>query len=410
MRAVILAAGEGTRMRPLTENRPKVMLPIANKPMLEYTLLAARDAGIKDILLIVGYRKESIIGYFGDGSRWGLNIEYVTQERQQGTGHAFGMAAGHCDGGGRFIAMNGDITVSTAHLKKLKKRKEDAVISVKQVPDPTAFGVIETSGGLVTRIVEKSPQPPTNMANAGVYVFSPCIFEAIGKTPLSPRGEIEVTDSLQMLIDSGKSVGYEVMGEDWMDIGRPWDLLTANELMVRATKPSVEGEVEPNATLKGPVSVGKGTVVRNGAYIVGPVIIGENCDIGPNCYIRAHTSIGDNVHVGNAVEIKNSILMNGTKIGHLSYVGDSVIGERCNFGAGTKIANLRLDEKNIPAVINGKRVDSGRRKLGCIMGDDVHTGIGSLINVGTTIGAGAVIGPGALAHGEVKKSGQLFRH
>ena len=308
MRAVILAAGEGTRMRPLTENRPKVMLPIANKPMLEYTLLAARDAGIKDILLIVGYRKESIIGYFGDGSRWGLNIEYVTQERQQGTGHAFGMAAGHCDDdgrdSGRFIAMNGDITVSTAHLKKLKKRKEDAIISVKQVPDPTAFGVIETNGGLVTRIVEKSPQPPTNMANAGVYVFSPCIFEAIGKTPLSPRGEIEVTDSLQMLIDSGKSVGYEVMGEDWMDIGRPWDLLTANELMVRATKPSVEGEVEPNATLKGPVSVGKGTVVRNGAYIVGPVIIGENCDIGPNCYIRAHTSIGDNVHVGNAVEIK----------------------------------------------------------------------------------------------------------
>ncbi|HUL62797.1 MAG TPA: bifunctional sugar-1-phosphate nucleotidylyltransferase/acetyltransferase, partial [Methanocella sp.] len=384
--AVILAAGEGTRMRPLTENRPKVMLPIANRPMLEYTLLAARDAGISDILLIVGYRQQSIVDYFGDGSRLGLKIEYATQEKQLGTGHAFGMAAGRCGGGGRFIAMNGDVTVSAGHLRKLAARGEDAIISVKPVDDPKAFGVIETNGALVTRIVEKSPQPPTNMANAGVYLFSPCIFEAIAKTPLSPRGEIEVTDALQALIDSGRSVGYEVMGEDWMDIGRPWDLLAANELALKAATPRVEGEVEPNATLKGPVSVGKGTIVRNGAYIVGPVSIGDNCDIGPNCFVRAYTSIGNNAHIGNAVEVKNSIIMNGAKIGHLSYVGDSVIGERCNFGAGTKIANLRLDEKSIPTTINGKRVDSGRRKLGCIMGDDVHTGIGSLINVGTTIG------------------------
>jgi bifunctional UDP-N-acetylglucosamine pyrophosphorylase/glucosamine-1-phosphate N-acetyltransferase len=393
-------------MRPLTENKPKVMLPVANRPMLEYTLLAAKDAGITDILLIVGYRKEAIIDYFGDGSKWGLNIEYVTQERQRGTGDAFGMAAGHFDS--KFAALNGDVTVSPSHLKKLVSRNEDAVISVKQVPNPQQFGVIETNGAAVTRIVEKSPEPPTNLANAGVYLFSPSIFDAIEQTPLSPRGEIEVTDSLQYLIDNGKAVGYEIMGEDWLDIGRPWDLLTASELMLKAMKPVIAGEVEPNATLKGAVSVGKGTVVRNGAYIVGPVIIGENCDIGPNCFIRAHTSIGNNVHIGNAVEIKNSVIMNGTKIGHLSYVGDSVIGERCNFGAGTKIANLRLDEKSIPTTLNGKKVDSGRRKLGCIMGDDVHTGIGSLINVGTVIGAGAAIGPGVLAQGEVKKGEQLL--
>lgn len=407
MRAVILAAGEGTRMRPLTENRPKVMLPVANRPMLEYTLLAARDAGITDILLIVGFHKESIIGYFGDGSKWGLNIEYATQEQQRGTGDAFGMAEGHFDD--RFVALNGDVTVSAAHLKKLLSRREDAVISVKQVANPQAFGVIETNGPLVTRIVEKSPEPPTNLANAGVYLFSPSIFDAIARTPLSPRGEIEVTDSLQYLIDSGKAVGYEIIGEDWLDIGRPWDLLAASELVLKAMKPTIEGEVEPNATLKGPVSVGKGTIIRNGAYIVGPVIIGENCDIGPNCFVRAYTSIGDNVHVGNAVEIKNSVIMNGTKIGHLSYVGDSVIGERCNFGAGTKVANLRLDEKSIPTTLNGKRVDSGRRKLGCIMGDDVHTGIGSLINVGTTIGAGAAIGPGVLARGEIKSGEKLLK-
>jgi bifunctional UDP-N-acetylglucosamine pyrophosphorylase/glucosamine-1-phosphate N-acetyltransferase len=407
MRAVILAAGEGTRMRPLTENRPKVMLPVANRPMLEHTIRAAREAGIKDITLIVGYRKEAITGYFGDGSRLGVSIGYVVQEKQSGTGHAFGMAAGACDG--KFVAMNGDVTVSAAHLKKLIGRSEAAVLSVKEVPDPGAYGVIEADGGRVRRIVEKSPAPPTNLANAGIYLFDPCIFDAIRRTGLSPRGEIEVTDSLQLLIDEGMPVGYEAMEGDWLDIGRPWQLLAANEQALGEMKPVIEGEVEPNATLKGAVSVGRGTIVRNGAYIVGPVLIGEGCDIGPNCFIRAHTSIGDRVHIGNAVEVKNSIVMGGTRIGHLSYVGDSVIGERCNFGAGTKVANLRLDEKAIPVVVNGKRVDSGRRKLGCIMGDDVHTGIGSLINVGTSIGAGAAIGPGVLAKGEVKKGEKLLR-
>ena len=132
-------------------------------------------------------------------------------------------------------------------------------------------------------------------------------------------------------------------------------------------------------------------------------MIGEHCDIGPNCFIRASTSIGNHVHIGNAVEVKNSIIMDHTKIGHLTYLGDSVIGSRCNFGAGTKVANLRLDEKSIPVILKGQRVDSGRRKLGCIMGDDVHTGIGALINVGTVIEAGAHIGPGELVKGEVKK-------
>ncbi len=399
MRAVILAAGEGTRMRPLTENRPKVMLPVANKPLLEYIIGEVAAAGIKDITLIVGYKREAVRGYFGDGSRLGVHIDYIFQERQLGTGHAFGMAASINDD--RFIALNGDVVVSAGHIKRMMERKEVAVIAVKRVADPGAYGVIEVDRGRVTRIVEKSPAPPSDLANAGIYLFSPLIFVAIEETGLSPRGEIEVTDALQYLIDKGKQVGFELMKEEWLDVGRPWDLLTANELALKGMKGKVEGVVEPFATLKGEVSVGKGTIVRNGAYIVGPAVIGEGCDIGPNCFIRAYTSIGNKVHIGNAVEIKNSIIMDDTKIGHLSYVGDSIIGSRCNFGAGTKVANLRLDEKTIPVMVKGQRVDSGRRKLGCIMGDDVHTGIGSLINVGTVIGAGANIGPGVFVKGEV---------
>ena len=147
--------------------------------------------------------------------------------------------------------------------------------------------------------------------------------------------------------------------------------------------------------IRGTVSIGSETVVRSGSYIVGPVVIGDNCDIGPNCYIRPYTAIGNNCHIGSAVEVKNSIIMNGSKIPHHNYVGDSVIGERCNLGAGTKIANLRLDKNEI--WIAGK--NTGRRKLGAIIGDNVDTGINSNINVGCMIGNNSQIGPGAIASG-----------
>lgn len=151
--------------------------------------------------------------------------------------------------------------------------------------------------------------------------------------------------------------------------------------------------------MKGAVAVGEGTIIRNGAYIIGPVVIGKNCDIGPNCFLRPFTSIGDGVRIGNAVEVKNSIVMNGTHIGHLSYIGDSIIGEDCNFGAGTKVANLRHDGRTVLVELGGKKFDSGRRKLGVIMGDRVHTGINSTINVGTTIASGACINPGEFIKG-----------
>lgn len=402
MQAVILAAGEGTRMRPLTESRPKVMLPIANRPMLEHVIRNVKEGGVDDFVLVVGYGRESVERHFGDGSGLGVRIRYVFQDKQMGTGHAFGLAKTYA--GEKFLGLNGDVLVSPSHVKKMLTRKEDAVISVKRVPDPSSYGVIERSNGRVTRIVEKSREPPTDLANAGVYLFCTDIFDAISRTPLSERGEIEVTSSLQLLIDEGRSVGYETMEEEWLDVGRPWELLTANEMALKSMKGRIEGEVEPYATLKGEVSVGKGTIIRNGAYIMGPVIIGQGCDIGPNCFIRPSTSIGDRVHIGNAVEVKNSVIMDDTKVGHLTYIGDSVIGRSCNFGAGTKVANLRLDGKNVPVLVKGVRADSGRRKLGCIMGDGVHTGIGSLIDVGTTIGQGAYIGPGALARGEIVKS------
>jgi bifunctional UDP-N-acetylglucosamine pyrophosphorylase/glucosamine-1-phosphate N-acetyltransferase len=394
LKAVVLAAGQGTRMGPLTRNTPKVMLPIANKPLLYHVIESAHDAGIRDFVLVVGYGEQVIKEYFKDGSEMGVRIEYVHQEKQLGTADAVSSVEGMVDE--RFLVLNGDIIVSAAHLKKLIDRSSDVVLTARYVDNPSEYGVLEVQDDRVLRIIEKPTNPPTNLANAGIYVFPLSIFDAIHKTGLSVRKEYEITDSLQMLIDEGKDVGFLTLCDKWMDIGKPWELLEANEYFLSNLQPAVKGEVEPFATLKGSVSVGEGTIIRNGAYRVGPVVIGSDCDIGPNCYIRPGTSIGDNVRIGNAVEIKNSIIMNGTHIGHLSYVGDSIIGERCNFGAGTKVANLRHDGRTIRVMLKGKLMDSGRRKLGTIMGDDVHTGINSMINVGAVIESKAMIAPGEL--------------
>jgi len=247
------------------------------------------------------------------------------------------------------------------------------------------------------------PTPPSNLANAGMYLLSRDIFSAITKTPKSPRGEYELTDSLQLMIDEGCDVSYEKI-DYWLDLGYPWDLLQANESQLHKIEPQNLGVVEENAIVRGLVSIGKGTVIRANSYIVGPVVIGENCEVGPNCYIRPGTSIGDNCHIGSAVEIKNSIVMQNTKIPHQNYVGDSVIGEGCNFGAGTKIANLRLDKKEV-CVAN---VNTKRRKLGAIVGDGVQTGINACINVGSMIGDHTYIGPGALVSGVVLPNSNIF--
>ena len=392
MKAVILAAGQGTRMGPLTHNRPKAMLPIANMPLLSHIIFSARDAGIREFVIVVGFEQEIIKQYFGDGSSMNVNIEYAYQKEQLGTADAVRSAKGFVED--RFLMLNGDIIVSSAHISKMIQQSRNMVITARQVDNPSEFGVLEVQDDRVLHIIEKPEKPPTNLANAGIYIFPLEIFDAIDKTVLSSRNEFEITESIQLLIDEGVDVGFLTLSENWLDIGRPWDLLDANEYFLSCLLPEIKGEIEPLVTLKGNVSVGEGTIIRNGSYIVGPVIIGNNCDIGPNCYIRHGTNIGNNVHIGNAVEIKNSIIMNGTHIGHLSYVGDSIIGEKCNFGAGTKVANLRHDGRTIRVLLKGKLMDSGRRKFGTIMGDDVHTGINSMINVGAVVENGVKILPG----------------
>ena len=401
MKAVILAAGEGNRMRPLTATRPKVMLPIANKPIMEHLLIEAREAGIKEFILIVGYCDQQVRDYFGRGEKLGVDISYCEQRKQLGTADALRMVEGRVDGD--FLVMNGDVVVKRDDIVRLVNNKNITTLSVIKVEDPRGLGMVELKKDRVVRIYEKTENPPTSMANAGLYLFTPDIHEAIARTEKSPRGEYELTDSLQLLMEVGREIACQEI-KDWTDLSFPWDLLSANESLLAGLEPSQQGKVEQNVTINGPVAVGNNSVIRSGAYINGPVIIGEGCDIGPNCYIRPSTSIGDGCHIGAAVEVKNSIIMKGTKIPHHNYVGDSVIGEQCNLGAGTKIANLRLDKKNI----NVAGIDTGRRKLGAIIGDRVETGINASINVGCIIGNNTSIGPGAVVSGVISPNSKIF--
>jgi UDP-N-acetylglucosamine diphosphorylase/glucosamine-1-phosphate N-acetyltransferase len=400
MKAVILAAGEGTRMRPLTYTRPKVMLPVVNQPILEHLIKELHGAGVSELLIIVGYHDEQVRDYFQGGEKWGVRIEYANQRTQLGTADALRQLRDLV--GGHFLVVNGDAIIRRDDFARFIALQGNAM-GVFEVSNPHGLGVVETDGTKLMRIHEKTDNPPSRLANIGLYLFDSEVFDAITVTPKSPRGEYEITDSIQILVDQGRPVQCQTVSY-WLDLSRPWDLLSANEVLLKDLKGENRGEIEPGAYLKGPVQVGEKSLVRSGSYIVGPVIIGSSCDIGPHCFIRPATTIGDHCHIGAAVELKNSIVMRGSKIPHLNYVGDSVIGEDCNLGAGTIIANLTLDKKNI--IIGG--IDTGRRKLGAIIGDKVEIGINASINVGCVIGNNTLIGPGAVASGVIAPRSKRF--
>lgn len=400
VQCVILAAGEGKRMRPLTGSRPKVMLPVANRPMLEHLLCAVRDAGIIEFILVVGYEEAAVRHYFKDGSAFNVQIKYVTQKRQQGTGDAVMSAQPHLNG--QFLLMNGDMILSLEDISKILANSTPS-LGVCSSDHPQDFGVVTVENGKVTGLEEKTENPKSKLINAGIYLFNKDIFTNLAKITSSPRGELELTDALMPLIHEGRLSAVTL--SSWSDMGSPWDLLDANEVLLRDLTPGIFGEVEEGVVLKGAVHIGKGTVVKTGTYIEGPCIIGEDCRIGPHAYIRGATSIGNNCHIGHSIELKNSIIMSNSNIPHFNYVGDSVIASGCNFGAGTKIANLRHDKQYV--YIGG--VNTRRKKLGAIIGDDVLFGINCSVNTGTMVGNRCRIAPHTYIDGIIQDDSVVKR-
>lgn len=404
MKAVILAAGEGVRLQPITLTRPKHLIKVGGKPILERCLNMLKTSGVNEAVIVVYYMADVIREYFDDGEKFGLKIEYVEQKAVLGTGNAVGVVEPYVKDD--FLLVYGDLLFTAEALKKViglhRKEKPATTMAVVPVEKPEDYGIVEFEDEKhVKRIIEKPSrkEAPTNLANAGVYVFSTEIFEKIKETSASARGEWEITDAISLLLKEKKPVlAVKISTEDWFDIGRPWDLLEANRWMLMKMEHKVYGRVENGAHLIGPVTVAETACIRSGAYIEGPTFIDEESDIGPNCYIRPCTSIGKKVRIGNACEIKNSIIMDNVHIGHLSYVGDSVIGENCNLGAGTITANYRLDAGTIKMMVKDKVVDSGRTKLGAVLGDDVKAGINALFMPGVKVGNSSWIGPNVVVY------------
>ncbi|WP_254763788.1 bifunctional sugar-1-phosphate nucleotidylyltransferase/acetyltransferase [Natrinema marinum] len=391
MKAVVLAAGQGTRMRPLSESVPKPMLPVADRPLAAHTVDAAVDAGADEIVLVIGYEAETVRDYFGAAYR-GVPISYAVQEDQAGTADAVNAASDHLEG--PFAVLNGDNLYDPAAIDRLFDACP-AVCAI-EVAEPSNYGVLSTAGAdgeadRVTEIVEKPADPPTNLANAGAYAFPAEAREWL-EVPESERGEHEITDVLAHVID--EFAVTPVTLERWLDVGRPWELLEANEWKLAALERRIDGDVSEDARLEGDVVVEDGATVEPGVVIEGPALIREGAEIGPNAYVRGATLIGPDAEIGHAVEVKNSVISRGTSVSHLSYVGDSVLGQNVNFGAGTNVANLRHDDADIRFTVKGDRVSTGRRKFGVVAGDGVKTGINSSLSPGLKLDTGATTRPG----------------
>ncbi len=394
MKAVILAAGEGLRCRPLTLTRSKVMIPVANKPLIEHIINAVAENGIKDIVLVVGYKKERIMDHFGDGNEFGVKISYVFQEAQLGTAHAVNQVKEHIDGD--FIVLNGDNLIDAGTISDLLTGKDGEVTLLAIEREETSgYGIVIPENRRVKKIMEKPKEVISHLINAGVYVFSPDIFEEIDQTPLSETGEYAITDTIQQMIEKGKSVSFVESKSLWLDSIHSWDFLKANSMLLEKSAQDIRCTIEKGASIKGKVMVGEGSIIRAGCYILGPVIVGKNCDIGPNTVILPSTAIGDNITINSSVEIHNSILMNDVQVGCNSYISNSIIGANNNIGPQFST------EEGRDLMIELKGILHHADIIGTVIGDDNFIGNRVLIKAGKMIANNCKVEAGATVHRDI---------
>lgn len=329
MKGVILHGGRGTRLRPLTHTGPKQLIPVANKPISQYVLESLREAGIREVAIVLGdIYPEKVKEYYGDGSKFDVNITYVYQGEPKGLAHAVGKCREFV-GNDRFVVHLGDDLIKGGvkkHAKEFKDSKYDGMVLLCKVKDPQRFGVAQFDAkGKLVKLIEKPKEPPSEYALAGIYFFTPPIFDMIDQLKPSWRGELEITEAIQLLLDNGYNVGYRFVEGWWKDTGTIEDILESNRLVLEDLKHEIRGKVEDEASLQGRVYIGENSVVEQGAIIRGPVTIGEKTVLGAHVYVGPYTSIGNNVTIGKA-EIENSIIMDNCHIDIDGKITDSLIG------------------------------------------------------------------------------------
>lgn len=328
MKGIILHGGHGTRLRPLTHTGPKQLLPIANKPMSQYCVESLRDAGITDIAIIIGGAgSNKVQEYYGAGEKFGVKLSYISQDAPRGIAHAIRLCKEFVNGE-KFVVFLGDNILKKSiieYVQRFMSSDASASILLCEVNNPTQFGIADIENGVLTKIMEKPKNPPTNLAVTGIYLLTPIIFDIIDNLKPSWRNEYEITDALQMLLQEQFKITYDLVTDYWKDTGTPHDIIHANQVILNDMKPYFDGKKENDSIPAiGNIMVGSGTTIRNGSKIIGPVIIGKNCDIGPNAHIGSNTSIGDNCKISNC-HIENSIIMSGCNISGDFIISDSII-------------------------------------------------------------------------------------
>jgi glucose-1-phosphate thymidylyltransferase len=339
VKGLLLAGGHGTRLRPLTFTGNKHMVPIANEPMLFYGLRHLAAAGIKEVAIILGPIREGISDVVGDGHAFGVKVTYITQGDPKGLAHAV-LCAREFLGEDPFVMYLGDNVLQDG-VQPLVARFEatapDAVIGVTPVRTPSSYGVVELAGDKIVSIVEKPPNPVSNLALIGVYLFTPAVHDIIARLQPSARGELEITEAIWQLHQTGRHIEVLKVGGWWKDTGRPSDLIEANELILRtrdAKEFRVEGEVTPGAEITGKVAIGPGSFVASGARIEGPTVIGSGVRIEAGSRIGPSTSLGDHCVIRGST-IRNSIIMQSTVVEGPVRVSDTIIGRGSRVRAKT---------------------------------------------------------------------------
>jgi len=392
MKAIILAAGEAAHLSPFSETRPISMIGVAGRTMLDNTFALLKSAGINDIFIVVGHKKDKLIERLQQQDHNGLNLHYVEQKRKLGIGHAVMQVKNKISPGEYFLLLYGDTLTSENIFSKVQQSFHSfkcPVASICLPPSNQMFGNVFLNARMeITKIVEKPKG--NNLGNyvlSGVFILPASFFkllESSGKSMEKALKKVVAEEGLRA----------SMWEDEWLDVVHPWEILTANKMIMDSWQESSIAKtatLEANVTLQGIVRIEAGAIIKSGAVLEGPCCIGEGSYIGNNSLIRSYTSVGKKCSVGSGVELKNCVVMDNSQIGRLSFVGDSVLGENVDMGAGCMTVNRTVDWKPI-SVKNGKRpMETGMTKLGAFLGDGVVVGAGNTLQPGTVVAPGKIL-------------------
>jgi bifunctional UDP-N-acetylglucosamine pyrophosphorylase/glucosamine-1-phosphate N-acetyltransferase len=408
LKAFILAGGTGRRLWPLTETIAKPMLPLGGKPTLEHVITNLKEAGLTELVICVGYMKDQIMDYFGNGYDWGVEIEYVEQEQMESVEAAMLAGEDLLQDEPEFFVAHADFLadpeIITRTIETHKNLGSDLTITVNLVENPSLFGItVIDEQARIKQIIEKPDKgtEPSNIAISGLYIYPNEIFKVIHKL-----GALD--QAIQHFINTDRRVYACMWEKNWSEITYPWDILTANKFVLdkllkgKGSFIAETAEIAGGLRIEGPVYIGERVKIRPGATLIGPLYIGNDTYIGTNTLLREYCSIGNNVTIGFGVEIKNSIIFDKTSVGRLSYIGDSVIGRKVEFGAGTQTWNLMPGNKPIYMDFENQQIQVPRNKFGAIIGDEAFIGINISIFPGRKIGYKSVISPGVIIEKDVE--------